>query len=110
MKSFSSLALLGTVILTSTNSLSSTRTTLHRHSSHLSISTSSEQQHEFELKVGKALDTLRSDYPRILTKSPGTLLSSLCTSIQYIYIYQHGLLTILIRTQTTPFTTLILWS
>jgi hypothetical protein len=109
MKSVSSLALIATVILTTTNSLSSTRTTLHRHTSHLGISTSSEQQHEFELKVGKALDTLRSDYPDILTESPGMLLtssslSSLYTLIQYSY--RHGLLTMHLRTQTSPFTIL----
>jgi hypothetical protein len=29
-------------------------------------------QHEFELSVGHAMDTLRSDYPHILTHKPGT--------------------------------------
>lgn len=28
-------------------------------------------QHEFELQVGHAMDTLRDDYPHILTKNPG---------------------------------------
>ena len=30
-------------------------------------------QHEFELSVGHAMDTLRSDYPDILTNKPGML-------------------------------------
>ncbi len=30
-----------------------------------------EEQREFELKLGKALDTLRKDYPKILTEDPG---------------------------------------
>jgi hypothetical protein len=30
-------------------------------------------QHEFELSVGHAMDTLRSDYPEILTQKPGML-------------------------------------
>lgn len=28
-------------------------------------------QHEFELSVGHAMDTLRTDYPDILTENPG---------------------------------------
>ena len=31
-----------------------------------------EEQRQFELKLGKALDTLRKDYPKILTEDPGT--------------------------------------
>mmetsp|Transcript_9541 Transcript_9541/g.10525 ORF Transcript_9541/g.10525 Transcript_9541/m.10525 type:complete len:503 (-) Transcript_9541:104-1612(-) len=30
----------------------------------------SEEQREYELKLGKALDTLRTDYPQMLTKNP----------------------------------------
>jgi hypothetical protein len=30
-------------------------------------------EHEFELSVGHAMDTLRTDYPKILTLSPGKL-------------------------------------
>lgn len=29
-------------------------------------------QNDFELEIGRALDTLRSDYPNMLTESPGT--------------------------------------
>ena len=31
-----------------------------------------QQQNEFELQLGRALDTLRSDYPNILHTSPST--------------------------------------
>ena len=32
--------------------------------------TAEERQNEFKMAVGRAIDTLRSDYPDILTKSP----------------------------------------
>lgn len=35
-------------------------------------SNSYKDQHEFELSVGHAMDTLRTDYPDILTNNPGT--------------------------------------
>ena len=43
-----------------------------------------EEQRQFELKLGKALDTLRKDYPKILTEDPGTyrILSSNFSNFQ----------------------------
>ena len=35
----------------------------------------SEVEHPFEIHLGRALDTLRSDYPKMLTKQPGEYLS-----------------------------------
>jgi hypothetical protein len=32
-----------------------------------------QDQHDFELQVGRAMDVLRHDYPCILTDKPGTL-------------------------------------
>jgi hypothetical protein len=43
-------------------------------SSELKMSSCEERQ-EFELNLGKAVDTLKNDYPDILTCPPGMLLS-----------------------------------
>ena len=34
-----------------------------------------EDKHEFELNLGRAVDTLKQDYPDILTEAPGELLT-----------------------------------
>jgi len=48
-------------------------------------------QHEFELSVGRAMDTLRTDYPHILTHNPGTCFPS----------WVHPCRIVLPRTNTT---------
>ena len=36
-----------------------------------------QERREYELKLGKAMDTLRKDYPQLLTKKPGRSLDHL---------------------------------
>ena len=66
-----------TTMSTTTQSFSSS-TTMYR-TTRLAASTTFEpqqqqqqQRNEFELQLGRALDTLRSDYPNILHTSPST--------------------------------------
>ena len=75
----SAIGILALSALFSIDALTCTRLPMIRSlpSTQLAITTSEQQQHEFELKVGKALDTLRTDYPDMLTKSPGMSFSIL---------------------------------
>lgn len=63
-----------------TMSFSSNEQTPTRVSSSLSMIDQAEKVTEYELQVGRALDTLRSDYPDMLVRSPGK-------SLRYDFFY-----------------------
>jgi len=90
----SAIGILALSALFSIDALTCTRLPMIRSlpSTQLAITTSEQQQHEFELKVGKALDTLRTDYPDMLTKSPDySIYSNHLTVVDPSGVTLHGI-------------------
>jgi hypothetical protein len=70
------------------NVLSQSRSSPQRDSSPLQMMICDERQ-EFELNLGKAVDTLKHDYPDILTEPPGTYLLDNSTFVSTFRTYER---------------------
>jgi hypothetical protein len=53
------------------------------------------ERREYELKLGKAMDTLQTDYPQLLIKTPGEFVTQMNDSVSIwinaLPIYDYGL-------------------
>jgi len=55
-----------------------------------------DERREFELKLGKAVDTLKKDYPDMLTEAPGKSASSRKSHFCYDNLLSHIMYSIII--------------